>query len=340
MARYSSKSSIGGGRFWIKTMGGIEVPADGEPYTVFAKAIPPYIAVNRAWVHIWMTGKTSSGLHDKQQMLISGQFSNLHADTDGGDPATGNATGDGGSSGQTGLNGFVDRHQPIASGDQNLFDIDADEEVAGMGITSYNPDKSEASQMSIMAQEREFVGHGKPYKCQFGLGHNAFLDGAASLRYAKEYVKNDFGVGNPSLDIKQWRLISLRGWTDTLQNIEDDDWHKMVFGADSPDMSSLANEANRLFGEQGQSPWWSGSDAAQNFTPNELGTGVGEVDNFLTNSVYPWMTSSWGTSASTSGGTLGGSGLDSDVVMMLQAKVTLECAVVKPTPMNIYTPDG
>lgn len=341
MARYTSRSSVGGGRFWIKTMGGIEVPADGLPYTVFAKVIPPYVAVNRAWVHLWMTGKTSAGLHDKQQMLISGQFSNIWLDSDG--TIIDNAgEGTGGSAGQDKLNGFVDYYQPIASGDNNLWDNDNDEEEPGMGITSYNPDRTEGATISDMARQREFLGKSKPYKCNFGLGNNAFLDGQASLRYAKEYRKEDFGVGNQSLDIKQFRLISIRGWTDTLQNIEEDDWHMHVFGQDSPDPDTMSFEASRFFGTQGM-----GNITAENtttvasqWTPEQLRTGVAETDTVSPYNFIPWMSSSWGTSGSTSGSTLGGSGLDSDVVMMLQAKVTLECAIVKQTPTNIWTPDG
>lgn len=340
MARYSNASAIGGGRFYIKTMSGIEVPADGLPYTAFAKVIPPYVAVNRAWVHLWMTGKTSAGLHDKQQMLISGQFSNINLDVNT-TPLDDDGEGTGGTAGQDKLNGFVDYHQPIASGDKNLYDMDNDQEEPGIGITSWDADESEATQIAMTARQREFLGRNSPYKCNFGLGANAFLDGAASLRYAKEYTKNNFGVGNPNLDIKSFRLISIRGWTDTLQGIEADDWHFHVFGNTTPDPDSLMRDASRFFGQQGMGMKEVEGDTTSDddFTPSDLRTGIGLQDS-TNNEVFPWLQSGWGTSGSTSGSTLGGSGFDSDVVMMLQAKVTLECAVVKPTPMNIYTPDG
>ena len=347
MARYTKNPSVGGGTFYIKTMGGIEVPADGLPYTAFAKAIPPFIAVNRAWVNVWLTGKNSSGLHDKQQMLITGQFSNINLDMDStSEPAHNDGLGEGGTAGQKSLNGFVDTHQPIASGDHNVWDEHSNEEDVGLGITSHDPDTEEATQISDAARTREFMSAGGPYKVIFGLGKNSFMDGAASMRYhhhINKGGKSGFSPANPGLDITKWRLFSLRGWTDSISNhVEQDDWHHHTFGADEPDIDGLTDEAHKFFGVQGVGAHHNESTTtlANQWTPAGIRMGVDEDDTISPYNFQPWLRSGWGTSGANDGTALGGSGLDVDNPIMMQTKVTLECAVLKPRPMNIYSPDG
>lgn len=363
MARFSRD-----GTFYIKTLSGIEVHADGAPYVAFAKAIPPFVAVNRYWVHGWYTGKDQMDPHEKQQIITSGRFGNIDIDVDGLTSWGTTGTGTGGATAQSNLNGFVGRYLPrgggVAGYGQDWYDQDATDE-AGTGLVggaTLDSDPDEGSgddstdlvggNMSWQAKQREWLSDER----MFGLGRNAIMTAADKIRFCGEFVKKG-RVNGYGCNIDSWRLIAIDALTAVIEEEETDSIGTHLFGNSTMNPDLLMNQAYYFFGEQDArgaanitgmggtgNPGASGNLDAGEMIPPPSGilTGmVGDdeysgVGGLAGVDIWKWMTQGFGTEDNS---TNEGSGLDKGSQLTFQLKVTLECKTIKPISRNVYTPN-
>mgnify|MGYP001215399174 CR=1 FL=1 len=364
MARYRRD-----GTFYIKTLGGIEVPASGMPYVSFAKMIPPYVAVNRYWVHMWITGQGALPVHSKQQAIVSGRMANAPIDVDLSAWTT-DGSGLAGDNGQDHANGIVGRYMPRSGGsyaaaEANWYDGDATED-AGTGLTGANVmiDDDDSSgdpdtvanqfQMSQQAKAREFLH----WEGMYGLGKNAIMTSQDKIRYCSEVVKSG-RISGYGCNVDQWRLIGIDTLTAGLrESSSDDDTDQaelMLFGNTTPNPDTLMAQAFYFFGEEGRV----GDSTSSKFvlddsgSPRELNAPSAIGNSILSDAqgtggihatdIHKWMTESISTYNSNntedSGATMRGSGLDDSTGLIVQTKVTLECKTLKTVNRRLYTPD-
>lgn len=350
MARYTSD-----GRFYIKTLNATMVKHDGGAYVNFAKAIPPYVAVNRAWIHMWNTGVDAQPMHQKQQAIVSGRFGNMvNFDEDSSIRNEVDGSGQQGPAAQDKLNGFVEYHLPRQDEDGSPWDnaVTAD---AGhnVGMVGGPEGGNQGGAFGWNAKGREFMHS----EMLFGLGKNAIVTASNQIRYCNEIVKQ-VNISGRGCNIDMWRLFAIDTMSNNLNDSfyettdEEDNWMWHVFGSRTPNPVRLRQEAFYLFGNQGvqnianlNADSTAGDEQA---TPLGQNMGIDEAQapffpglesNDLGQDFHNWLISNHGFSGDHHNENITDSGLTEGTDILSQTKVTLECKVIKPRIRNIYTPD-
>lgn len=318
MAKYTRDGTL-----YIKTWGSVKVPSDGAPYTIVAKAIPPYVAVNRYWIHGWMTGSDVMDHEDKQQIVLSAAMANFEINT-GVDDATSVGAVDGSGSGlsddQDHLNGFTGKHLPM-SRTPAMYDSDGSDanDIDLMGTW--------VGKVSDWYRTREFCH----YEAFMGLGKNAFVTSNSGIRYHAETVKAG-RVNGAGCSIDEWRYLAIQAATDEITgSFLADDPEELIAGHATLDLDTLAKDVHLWFGQEGigyddnTTDRWSHSLEGMGLEPTEGG--------FQNDQLNKWMQMGWSADDDSESGLTTGSSIHT------QVKLTLECKVLTPNKSRVFSPN-
>lgn len=331
MARYNRDGTI-----YSKSVNSVVVPHDGAPYTLAAKLIPPYIAVNRYWVTGYIIDKSATG-HDpwaKATSIVSGAMTNVVLDT-GADDFSSVGTQDGTGallkSDQDHLNGFVQRYLPtVRDGDPSFWDQDV---VSGpevdAGLTG--------SQIGIAMpyKDKEFFNRETIY----GLGRNSIMTQSNKIRFCSEFRVDGSNIGR-GCDISSWRLVAIQGWSADMAPNMTNDAEMLLAGNSSGNLDELAQAVHGFFGNQGQSSMQSTDGEIE--TPAAIRMGIADEDTIRNSQINYWLTSGWSPEAETDGEadhTEQNIGWNVEADFVMQMKVTLELKVLTERVRNIWTPN-
>lgn len=341
MARYENDGSI-----YVKNFNGIEVPADGRGKTIFAKAIPPYMVVEHAWIHLYIHGKDKMNPHAKQQIMVSGRMADMPADVTEAVNQSQLST----------LDEYTYAFIPPGQGEERFTgyttgsNTEGDAgDAQGIGLTGWG------QPMSKWAEEREFFH----YEENMGLGRNAIMTEANKIRFAAEHSTGSRGVkvSGHGCSADQFRLIAIDVRTGVLSNDVQQDVEKHVWGHSTADPADLMRAAYYFYGDQGAVPrhlYYHAGDSQNTWedylsTPGGADAGVDHVDavdrdgnpGYAEGLIYDWANTGYGTSNDAGGQPdpdNEGSGLDESSQLTVQAEVTLRCKLIKRKQRNIYTP--
>lgn len=327
------------GTFYIKNRVGIDVPSDGTRKGLFGKAIPPYVVVDKAWVHIWALGTNGVPMNAKQELQISGRMGNMDLDIDAESTGTSHDT----------LEEIMARYIPTDTNQEWLDDDQADVEGAGLGAGANGP-------MSKWAKDREWYD----YQCMMGLGRNAMMTQSNTLRFVAENSTGSRGkkISGYGCNVQQFRYIGIDVSSEVYSSDINQDVEKHVWGATTAAPKELSQQAFYAFGHQGQGDERSHFVASQN---TSFETATGSVDgtnlgidpyhsfaspyggyNAVGLTLYDWMSTGYGHGDHTldmdASDDTGGSGFDDGTPINVQGSITLRCKTIKPRQSNIYTP--
>lgn len=322
------------GTFYIKSLGGVDLASNGARKGLFCKAIPPYVVVERAWIHFWALGTNGVPMNAKQEIQISGRMANMDLDIDANADQSTHDT----------LEELMARYMPTGLGQEQFDDDQADASGAGLAAGGSGP-------MSKWAREREFYS----YQAFMGLGKNAMMTESNTIRYVCEGSTGSTGINisGRGCNIDQFRLIGIDASTEVFANDINQAVETHVWGNVTADPSELAQQAFYAFGHQGAAPatQWPGNitntfeDTVSSPDGTQMGideTGASAVNPFATDSMlYRWLNTGYGEDAQLEMDATddsGGSGFDDGTVMNVQTAVTLKCKTIKPIARNIFTP--
>jgi len=314
------------GTVYIKNVVGVDVPATGDNKVIFGKAIPPWMVVKRYWVHLWMTGKDEMDPFSKQNIVVSGRMANMDLDISDLANAASHDT----------MEKMAAIYCPRGMGQENL---DGDEDDLG-NVELYG---TGLGKMSRFAREREWLR----YEALLGLGGKAIMTNSNKIRYTAEHTTRGTVSGH-GCNSDVFRFIFIDVNTREFSSDINQDVQTHVFGASTANADGLMQEAYYFFGEQGTgniaqaegggltsaSNWY-----AHTVTPSGSIANVDELDTLQygqSGILGPWMSTGFGTSSASANE---GSGFDTDCQINVQAKVTLECKLIKPRATKVWSPD-
>lgn len=322
------------GRFYIKTWNSVLVPHDGDPYTIFAKIIPPYVSVERAWVHLYYTSAATADLWDRQEILTTMGMTNLM--DDGSETTIGTTDGvgtDHSDDDQDHLNGWIGGRLPLAEGMYSGTRQDTALDKHGVGISGGRP-------LSQWYKDRMIFERSHT----LGLGRNALMTGAGAVTYmVDDYVNNGpINVSGHTCNITEPRLIVMQTVTDTPGAETSTGYPNYLLSGDSDlKVDELTSDAWFLFGDQGVTAMENSSDVEE--TVSSIQAGIPQHDassytNVATGGASAqferWATQGWlPNDQDNQAGILAGDGED----IVVQAKVSLECRTLKPAQRKIWT---
>lgn len=319
------------GRFYIKTWNTVKVPHDGDPYTIFAKIIPPYVSVERAWVHNYYTGQTNSDMWDKQEIMTTMGMTNVDVDSDDTNIGTTDGIGtDHADDDQTHLNGYVGGRIPLSQGMYSGTRRTTDGDKTRAGLTGGQP-------LSQWYKDRIIGPNNKERFHSLGLGHNAIMSGPAAIRYCVDDYWGAVNVSGHTCSITEPRLIAMQTVTDVVGHSGGDaEW--LLTGSNDLEVDELTSDAWFMFGEGGVSTD-EGDDYNQ--TPASVAAGIPSADD----SGYQGLTGvstrfeSWASAGWTPNDQDSETGFNTGVDIVVQSKITLECRTLKPAQRKIWTPN-
>lgn len=316
------------GRFFMKTWNVVKVPHDGDPYTVFAKIIPPYVSVERAWVHNWYTGVGQSDPWDKQEIMVTMGMTNIEMNEGETNIGTTDGVGtDHGDDDVDHLNGFVGGHMPLSSQAYTGITANTSLDKTRVGLNGGQP-------LSLWYKDRMI---GKQHNHNMGLGKNAIMTAADKIRFCVDDYWGQTNVSGHTCSIQMPRLIAMQAVTDVVGHTSGGDPEWLLTGTNDLQVDTLTSDAWFLFGESGI-----GQDEADdhNETPASVAAGIPSYDNSayqglgVSSQFENWASFGWTPNSQDDE-----SGFNASTDIVVQSKITLECRTLKPSQRKLWTPN-